>query len=67
MAKGNLTIIKMDFSRRWWIVSGQDLHQSRFAGTVLPNQRVDLTATNREVNVIECQYPGEPFRDAAHA
>ena len=42
--------------------AGEDLNQRRLAGAVLPQERDDLPWSNREVDVVEGEDPGEPLR-----
>ncbi len=44
----------------------QDVHQGRFAGAVLAQQRVDLAATNGELDAVVGDDPGEPLDDPPH-
>ena len=39
--------------------AGQYLHQGRFSCAILSNQRMDLTAANGKINLIEGLYPGK--------
>jgi hypothetical protein len=43
----------------------EDVHQRRFAGAVLAQQRVNLAAAQIEVHVVVGEHPGEPLCDPA--
>ena len=47
--------------------SGYDPYKGGFAGAVLPQQRVDLSALKREIDLIERSGAGEALSDAAKA
>ena len=44
----------------------EHVHQRRFAGAVLADERVDLTLTHDEVDASEGHQIAEPLLDAAH-
>src|SRR5688500_1346855 len=44
----------------------QDVHQGRFAGPVLAEQRVNLTATNGELDAVIGDDAGKPLDDLPH-
>src|SRR5690606_19659911 len=45
--------------------SGDDLHEGRLAGTVLPRQSVDLTGPQSDLHVFQHRHPEEALVDAA--
>src|SRR6202042_1864805 len=44
----------LDFSRVRRMRAGDDLHQSRLAGTVLADERMDLALSDKEIDVVDC-------------
>ncbi len=46
--------------------AAEDLHQRRFSGAVLADQRHDLTCADCQANVIERNNPWESFADSLH-
>lgn len=49
------------------VYAGQDLHQRRFAGAVLPHKAQDLTFVDIQVHMVQRLDAGEAFADAFHA
>ena len=49
------------------IHAGEHLHQSRFAGAVLPHERVDLTGKHAEIDPVERTHAGESLHYAFQA
>ncbi|MNS99667.1 hypothetical protein D3C72_1340750 [compost metagenome] len=54
--------IDADFSARRLFIAGQKLHQRRLAGTVLAYDRVDLTGTHRDLDILQNLYRPERLR-----
>ena len=48
------------------VEAGEDVHQRRLPGAVLPEERVDLSRRDVERHVVVREDPREPLRDAAH-
>ncbi len=46
--------------------AAENLHQRRFPGAVLADQRHDLTLADSQAHVIERNNPREPFTDSLH-
>ncbi len=46
--------------------AGEDPHQSRFASPILPDQGVDLTGSNIEIDVADGMHAAEPLVYLAH-
>src|SRR4029078_3385825 len=46
--------------------AAENLHQRRFPGAVLANQRDDLTGGDSQADAIERNNPWEPFTDSLH-
>ena len=44
----------------------EDVHEGRFARTVLPEERVDLVLADHEVDAVQRGEVAEPLHDAAH-
>ena len=63
---GDLLAIEGDRARVGSLDAGQDLDQGGLACAVLPDQRVDLAAGHREVDVAECLDAREGLVDAFH-
>lgn len=44
--------VEVDFPAGWLVQAAQDVHQRGFARAVLPEQRVDLTGFDDQVDVV---------------
>ena len=59
-------LLPQHFSRIRPHHAAHDVHQGRFAGAVLPHQRVHLAPSHVEGNRVQHPDPAERFRDVAH-
>ena len=65
---GHLDLLALDLDGAGVLLvdAGEDLHQRRLAGTVLADQRVDLSGAQLEPGVLQRLHAGEGLVDALH-
>ena len=58
--------VDLDLAAIRSVEPGQDAHQRRLAGAVLPNQGVNLAPGGLEIDLIVGHHRSEPLTDGAH-
>ena len=58
--------IDKDLTTIGWIETHQDVHQGRFASSVLAKERMNFPMPDREINPIVGDYAGKALNDPAH-
>jgi hypothetical protein len=64
---GDHTPVERDLARIGRLRSGQDLHQRRFSGAVLADERVHFAGFDIERDAVERTDAGERLHDPRHA